>query len=960
MSTKKQNKIKSNKKPARTQRQVSNGFVPRRVPTGMTQLGVADDGTIVYNGTPQVLQQYWPDLYNRQPGAPGYVFTGKDGVYTPVGQSNHAYDEIVNAHPVRVQKEAIGPEITVIGHNNNVQEPELSTYNEGPASNPYNANDPFLQERLRQQFWNNGGRDIWLKQADARAKALTPTLGTFAKLAWKPIETVMPSNLLGTLFKQVRNPSLSRLSSDLLGSGFGGGNLGFTEISDATANWAQNNPEANGIINTFGDVGAGLLTAPTRALINQGFRAVTPSTYVTSGLTNAGRAIGGRTGNFLVSNAGRAGTAADLAAFGIPAYNAWEEFAENPTIANGIIATGTTIPAAGPAFKTLRAAAPIVKATVPRTYTTSNGKVFGFNMGDYAVGLDARGVNAYGGLPPIRGGKVNTIRINGNRNVLTNDEVNSLVNGSGLKVNGNTIKNVSVDYTNGIVRGKFGGKDVEFYIGEEPVFNEEKGVIITNPQGRYDLGSDLKKAYEIKLGPEVEGNSTVLINGNRYTVTDPSIQDMEVRFIDGDNLSYQGPLRNVITRMGIQPRATVTTPAQEVMPVNTPELRPAEESSLSLEQPVAEGATPEEIVAVQNTASGTPEVKPVETPTESVTAEQPVTQPKPRRPRKVTPKAEKITIDDIAYTAKRKVNQGRVKYELTDENGDTFTIPEWYYNKYANSGHKIQARIKDRKLTNNLETISGDETEMIDQVMYKGKPYDVIRNRDFTSTLHNPDTNESITMTDIQVLDEISKGNLKNPTYTEPMKAKTWKAFDNRYDEIWRGANQNMPTRMNVADRKRITLRDRYNTRLQKNSWQRIPNPVKVWSSLGIGTPAVIAAITGLSGRNSGTSNVGPDGYDTTKYVVDPVTLDTLLKSVADSMRIKNKEHVKNMNNDVDTLKRVENTTTQSDQESSMGNAGSLNLNTQPTVVPTGDADTIPVDENRYMLRSNPGVMYHY
>ena len=78
---------------------------------------------------------------------------------------------------------------------------------------------------------------------------------------------------------------------------------------------------------------------------------------------------------------------------------------------------------------------------------------------------------------------------------------------------------------------------------------------------------------------------------------------------------------------------------------------------------------------------------------------------------------------------------------------------------------------------------------MIDQVMYKGKPYDVIRNRDFTSTLHNPDTNESITMTDLQVLDEISKGNLKNPTYTEPMKAKTWKAFDNRHDEIWGGAN---------------------------------------------------------------------------------------------------------------------------------------------------------------------------
>ena len=269
-------------------------------------------------------------------------------------------------------------------------------------------------------------------------------------------------------------------------------------------------------------------------------------------------------------------------------------------------------------------------------------------------------------------------------------------------------------------------------------------------------------------------------------------------------------------------------------------------------------------------------------------------------------------------------------------------------------------RIRDRKLTNNLETISGEETEMIDQVIYKGKPYDVIRNRDFTSTLHNPDTNESITMTDLQVLDEIVKGNLKNPTYTEPMKAKTLKSFNNRYDEIWRGANQNMPTRMNVADRKRITLRDRYNNRLETNSWQRIPKAVKVWSGLGIGVPAVTATIAGLSGRNSGTSNIGPDGFDTTKYVKDEITGDILTKSFVDSVRKANKYNVELMNNNVDTTKRVQNTTTQSDQESSMGDAGTLNLDSQPTIVPTGDADTIPVDENRYMLRSNPGVIYHY
>lgn len=894
MSTKKQNKTKSNKKPTRAQRQVSSGYVSRRVPTGMTQIGVADDGTIVYSGTPQILQQYWPDLYNLQPGASGYVFTGRNGVYTPVGQSNHAYDRIISKQ--RTSNNLFSQ--------NNLQ----YVANSGDASRLPKG---YTVQRIPIQTGYGGLTHGWaVYDSNNREVARSNNINYNTQ---DPADNVLNYAIAGI-------PAIARYGVTALGS----------------------------------EIAKGVGTAG---------RAMTPSSYFQTGLpwANAAKAIG--------LNPTTTGLTLD-ALYAVPAgiainnaANTWQD--SNASLDDKIANTGEAVlwnlPFMNAEKRAINAASNVARSL--RTYPTSNGKVFGFNIGDYALGLDARGMNAYSGLP-VRGGKVNTIRINGNRNVLTNDEVNSLVNGSGLKVNGNTIKNISVDYTNGIVRGKFGGKDVEFYIGQEPILNTEENIIITNPQGRRTLGSDLENAYEIKLGPESEGNPTVLINGNQYTVTDPSIQDMQVRFTDGDNLSYQGPLRDIVNRMGIQPRATVTTSTQEVMPVNTPELRPAGESSLSLEQPVAEGATPEEIVAVQNTTSGTPEVKPVETPVEApvepVAAEQPVVQPKPKRQRKTTPRSEKITIDNIEYTAKRKVDQGRVRYELTDENGDTYTIPEWYYNKYANSGHNMQDRIRDRKLTNNLETISGEETEMIDQVIYKGKPYDVIRNRDFTSTLHNPDTNESITMTDLQVLDEIVKGNLKNPTYTEPMKAKTLKSFNNRYDEIWRGANQNTPTRMNVADRKRITLRDRYNNRLETNSWQRIPKSVKVWSGLGIGTPAVTAAIAGLSGRNSGTSNIGPDGFDTTKYVKDEITGDILTKSFVDSVRNANKYNVELMNNNADTTKRVQNTTTQSDQESSMGDAGTLNLDSQPTIVPTGDADTIPVDENRYMLRSNPGVIYHY
>lgn len=895
MSTKKQNKNKSNKRPARTQRQVSNGYVSRRVPTGMTQIGVADDGTIVYSGTPQILQQYWPDLYSLRPGASGYVFTGKNGVYTPVGQSNHAYDRII--------------------------------------SKQRTSNNLLSQDNL--QYVANSGDTSRL-----------PKGYTVQRI---PIQTGYGGLTHGWAVYDSNNREVARSNN----------------ISYNTQDPADNglNYLMAGIpaISRYGVTALGNEIAKG---VEVAGRAMTPSSYFQAGLplANAAKAV-----SLNPTTTGLTLDALYAVPAGITASNAvktWQD--QNASLDDKITNTGEAIlwnlPFMNAEKRAINAASNVARSL--RTYPTSNGKVFGFNIGDYALGLDARGVNAYSGLP-LRGGKVNTIRINGNRNVLTNDEVNSLVNGSGLKVNGNTIKNISVDYTNGIVRGKFGGKDVEFYIGEEPVFNEEKGVIITNPQGRYDLGSDLKNAYEIKLGPEAEGRPTVFINGNRYTATDPNIQDMEVRFTDGDNLSYQGPLRKVITRMGIQPRATVTTPTQEIMPVNTPELRSAEESSLLLEQPVAEGPTPEEIVAVQNTASGTPEVKPIETSTESVVTEQPVSQPKLRRSRKRKATVEKVKIDGEEYTVgERATINDQDVIQVTNADGESFYVPEWYFNRQAVSANaRIEPTIgtstrSEQKLRGPLSKVR--DAQMIDQVNYKGKWYNVIRKNNNMTELHDPNTGEVISMNNVKALSEKINGNITDMNLTEPINFKTKANQENIGDMVWGNINQLTPTRTNIFDKSLKTFRELYNQKISTNGWQRLPKAVKAWGSLGIGVPVVTATIAGLSGRNSGTSNIGPDGFDTTKYVVDPITLDTLLKSVADSMRLKNQEHIELMNNNADTLKRVENTTTQSDQESSVGSAGNLNLNSQSTVVPTGDADTIPVDENRYMLRSNPGVIYYY
>lgn len=249
---------------------------------------------------------------------------------------------------------------------------EVSTYGEGPASNPYNPKDQFLQERFKQQFWNDGGRDIWLKEADARAKTLTPTLGTFATLALKPIEAALPSNVVGTIGKQVRNFDLSRLPSDWLGSGFGGGNLGFTEVSDATANWAEKNPEANSAINFVGDM---LLAPPVSKAVGEAFKVVSPSTYIP----------------------GKAGKVADVALWGGMAYPSIQEAVKNPNSGNIIVATANSIPAVVSgynAFKALNNGRLAIG-----NYLLTNGKyVSGVKIGNKAYGFGKDGNPYYLGI----------------------------------------------------------------------------------------------------------------------------------------------------------------------------------------------------------------------------------------------------------------------------------------------------------------------------------------------------------------------------------------------------------------------------------------------------------------------------------------------------------------------------------------------------------------------------------
>ena len=134
-NNKKSTTRKSTQSTSNAKKKVSSGYVSRRIPYGMTKIGVGSDGVEVYSATPQVMSQYYPDLYALAPGRPGYVFTGSNGVYTPIGQSNHAYDEIIKNNPVIVK--TVTQESKPVDQSN----VEVSTYGDGPATNPYNVND---------------------------------------------------------------------------------------------------------------------------------------------------------------------------------------------------------------------------------------------------------------------------------------------------------------------------------------------------------------------------------------------------------------------------------------------------------------------------------------------------------------------------------------------------------------------------------------------------------------------------------------------------------------------------------------------------------------------------------------------------------------------------------------------------------------------------------------------------
>lgn len=992
MSTKKQNKNKSNKKSTRTQRQVSNGYVSRRVPTGMTQIGVADDGTIVYSGTPQVTQQYWSDLYALNPGAPGYIFTGKNGVYTPVRKSNHAYDDVIAANPVRAQETAIGPEITVIGHNNNVQEPEVSTYGEGPVSNPYNANDPFLQERFRQQFWNDGGRDIWLKQVDAKARALTPTLGTFAKLAAKPIEAAMPSNLLGTLFKQLRNPSLSRLSSDLLGSGFGGGNLGLTEISDRTAQWAQNNPEANGVINMFGDVGAGLLTAPTRALINQGFRAITPSTYVTSGLTNAGRAIGGNTGRFIASNAGRAGTAADLIAFGIPAYNAWEGFAENPTVANGIIATGATVPAAVPAFKTF-------KATIPRMYNTTNGKVVGYPIGEYAVGFDASGRNIYSGLPmsggriirqpiSIEGGDMgsptNTLPKVGDYVKLGDGEVGQIIGKNDL---GYTVSSGSIFKGGRTVR--MSANDVADNLVSIPEI--PRGTIITydyidnigTPRSKkYVATGNMSKNGAIQVQNSDGANEWVphnkIFNNENVTITgetQPLIPTLQERFQETVVPFVEN---NLIP--GIKSRFNkakdIVSKASKATREKLQDMQEAR--AAKREQKAAEAqAQAEQQAAEVQIAENTPVVtdqQPITPQTETPPAGTVVT-PNSSSPRKVIKingldgeetvgvgdilvdkNGQKIVIKDIVNGMIETTSGSKITpnspFKLEKPNQPIQSQPE----NPQQSSEPVITRVEPTwNNTNNSIRVHYDgstyEASPIGHNQYKLTATD---GSGKTITLHKSVyNNEAIPIDENNIAIHMVGRNYSSPNGK-------YRILSSDSSGMLKVRNTNTGE---IEDIDSIEFFKRLkepphranNHNNNEESWQEyrghrgMPTWGKVALGMGITGIPLGGTLWWLNGRND--RNNG-------NYIVDPLTGDTITEQQADSIRQK-LNYYKNATQ-VDTTNRVQNTHTDEDSIINTNNAGTLQTET-PSVVSTENSnDTIwTPDGQSYQLKSNPGMIYY-
>lgn len=943
MNKKKNIKKSSTKKPVQrssNRAQNSDGYTPKRIPSGMTKIGVGSDGVEVYSATPQIMNQYYPDLYALAPGQPGYVFTGSNGVYTPIGQSNHAYDEIIKNNPVIVKT---SPAQSNSQPSDNT---ELSTYSDTPASNPYNVNDPFLQERFRQQFWNNGGRDIWLKQADAKARALTPTLGTFATLAWKPIEAVLPSNLVGTIGKQIRDFDLSRLPSDWLGSGFGGGNLGFTEVSDATANWAERNPEANSLINLAGNM---ILSPSVATAVNQGFRAVSPSTYIP----------------------GRAGTIADLGLFGGLAVKPVMNAVEDPTVGNIIVAGGSALPAIVPAFKTLRFA----KDILPRTYNTNEGNIFGSRFGNAVIGVDASGRNIYGTfVPPIKTGRVSGkpkyIEVFGNENgnIIPLDKVRqSIEYGVPLKYNGKTLKDVYLDETTGVVRAKFGGRNLEFYT-EEPIMNIEDGVTITNKQGRYTLGSDMPTNEQMVVTGERNGVPTVRIAGRDYAINDPAIQDMNVSY-DDYGLQYNGPVSKIAQR--VFPGA-----ASQTQPISEPSLTMQPSDNL-LEVPLefvngndgtmdffidesefipgrrvrlADGdtATLESLqndngvktirITRSNGQWDVIRVKSPEATSETNIApesnvqqnnEPSLTRTEPENQITSEEAAENNISDENLDTETQQPEEPSQQFNVTDDNG------------FINDSNDIGFRPENDniRVARMRGNVSNYNSSMIESVVYKGKRMEVTRDGDI-SILTDPTTNEEITLTDNEVMSLKRSGELTNPKYTESFEYYTNRNRAYHPDDVWGGVRQDLPARISKNRSKAGTVQDAY------DYMHRPKSNVSNWAYKVAGGIAGLgglgALITWLANRNG-------------SVPIDPHTGEPMTKEYNDSVRRVNKIIGETLNIDTLNMNKIPEFSGQ-DQSQLGGQSNEINANDSTNYIERGD--TVLYDDGSYILKSDPTKLY--
>lgn len=142
-------------------------YIAKAIPNGMIQVGTADDGTKIYSASAQIVQQYFPELYKLKPGQTNYIFTGKNGKYTPVRQSDDSYDKFINKDLLRTKNQNTQKE---------QKEQEVTTYsNNTPAANPYNVDDVTLKEQQKKLDWFDHGRQQWLDEQDAKVRKTAPS-----------------------------------------------------------------------------------------------------------------------------------------------------------------------------------------------------------------------------------------------------------------------------------------------------------------------------------------------------------------------------------------------------------------------------------------------------------------------------------------------------------------------------------------------------------------------------------------------------------------------------------------------------------------------------------------------------------------------------------------------------------------------------------------------------------------